>query len=187
MTNQADIIEYKAISDLLPNNLDSFYTYSGSLTTPPCFQVVNWIVMSERLYMNAKQIEMFRNIYSPLNDEDKYKEPSLIMPNVRNIQNLGQRAIMASFAPLQRHEKQVQISATGTTSSTSEYPIRSTSSSSSSNHQHPIRGGQFFSFSQGNRLKPCPLLFWLLIALMFIARPLLTLTLWAPLLITLRF
>lgn len=64
-TNQAQEIEYKSLKDLLPNMLTSFYTYSGSLTTPPCYQVVNWIIMSDRLYLNAKQIEMFRNLYAP--------------------------------------------------------------------------------------------------------------------------
>lgn len=110
MTDKPQEIEYKSINDLLPNNLRSFYTYSGSLTTPPCHQVVNWIVMSERLYMNAKQIEMFRNLYAPMSDEDPYEEPALIMPNVRQTQPLGRRLIMASFAPLQRHEKQIQVS-----------------------------------------------------------------------------
>jgi len=64
-TQEAQEIDYKSIYDLLPSNLAAFYTYSGSLTTPPCYQVVNWIVLAERLNMNAKQIEMFRNLYAP--------------------------------------------------------------------------------------------------------------------------
>lgn len=65
MTDEAREIEYKNIYDLLPSTLSTFWTYSGSLTTPPCYEVVNWIVMSERLYMSSKQIEEFRNIYTP--------------------------------------------------------------------------------------------------------------------------
>lgn len=131
MTEQAQEIEYKSINDLLPNVLTSFYTYSGSLTTPPCYQVVNWIVMSDRLYLNAKQIEMFRNLYAPSHSETHsptgaaaaanhgngapngqemmmMMEPALIMPNIRHIQPLNNRTILASFAPLGRLE-QIQV------------------------------------------------------------------------------
>lgn len=114
MTDQAQEIEYKSINDLLPNTMTSFYTYSGSLTTPPCYQVVNWIVMSERLYLNAKQIEMFRNMYTPISSSEE--EPDIMMPNIRHIQPLNNRTIMASFAPLSRLE-QMQVIQTPTYSS----------------------------------------------------------------------
>lgn len=126
-TERAQEIDYKSLYDLLPNNLQAFYTYSGSLTTPPCYQVVNWIVMAERLNMNAKQIEMFRNLYAPpMHHKDEMasnvdetshnnhqdhdeaaaggnNEPTagggqeLIMPNVRWLQPLNNRTILASF------------------------------------------------------------------------------------------
>lgn len=106
-TDEPQEIEYKSINDLLPSQLNTFYTYSGSLTTPPCYQVVNWIVMSQRLYMNAKQIEMFRNLYAPQQSHaeladraDHDKQPSedkLIMPNIRNLQQLNNRTILASW------------------------------------------------------------------------------------------
>lgn len=137
-TEEAQEIDYKSIYDLLPSNLDAFYTYSGSLTTPPCYQVVNWVVMAERLNMNAKQIEMFRNLYAPaaephnLEHERKPQQPgearyhkqgaeqqqaatttagvavldreledgdklALIVPNVRSLQPLNNRTILASF------------------------------------------------------------------------------------------
>lgn len=116
MTSQPQEIEYKSINDLLPNILTSFYTYSGSLTTPPCYQVVNWIVMSDRLYLNAKQIEMFRNLYPPSHGEIEGQEHELsspsettpIMPNIRNIQPINNRTILASFSPLSRLE-QIQV------------------------------------------------------------------------------
>ena len=99
-TDEPQDIEFKSINDLLPSNLNSFYTYSGSLTTPPCYQVVNWIVMTERLNMNAKQIEMFRNIYAPptghQHDADEAR-PQLMVPNVRLLQPLNNRTILASF------------------------------------------------------------------------------------------
>lgn len=117
MTSQTQDIEYKSINDLLPNILTSFYTYSGSLTTPPCYQVVNWIIMSDRLYLNAKQIEMFRNLYVPTHGENERPEGEQgsssensppIMPNIRHIQPLNNRTILASFSPLSRLE-QIQV------------------------------------------------------------------------------
>lgn len=41
---------------LLPENHHSFYTYNGSLTTPPCYEVVTWIIMSEPVYMCQAQV-----------------------------------------------------------------------------------------------------------------------------------
>ena len=34
-----------AFSRLLPHELDDYYTYAGSLTTPPCTQTVTWYVL----------------------------------------------------------------------------------------------------------------------------------------------
>ena len=114
MTDETQEIEFKSVNGLLPSNLHSFYTYAGSLTTPPCYQVVNWIVMAERLNMNAKQIEMFRNVYAPplathdgAADEHHENEASaakLILPNIRSIQTLNNRTIMASFSKWGRLE-----------------------------------------------------------------------------------
>lgn len=101
MTNDAQEIEYKNLFDLLPSSLNSFYTYSGSLTTPPCHEVVNWVVMNERIYLNAKQMELFRTLNAP----DGHEEARPIMPNVRNLQLLGSRVVMASFSVQNGYEK----------------------------------------------------------------------------------
>jgi carbonic anhydrase len=43
---------------LLPSN-HSYFTYSGSLTTPPCSEVVKWIVMENKVTATAAEIEAF--------------------------------------------------------------------------------------------------------------------------------
>ena len=48
-----------ALADLLPRSKD-FYTYEGSLTTPPCSEVVSWIVLKEKAAISERQIQLFR-------------------------------------------------------------------------------------------------------------------------------
>ncbi|KAG9510175.1 Cationic amino acid transporter 2, partial [Fragariocoptes setiger] len=92
-------IEFNTIYDLMPQNLQNFYTYQGSLTTPPCYEVVNWIVMQQRIYINAKQMELFRNLYARSGHDDGGEQAHQIMPNFRQTQNSSGRVIMASFSP----------------------------------------------------------------------------------------
>lgn len=50
---------------LLPEDR-RYYTYMGSLTTPPCTEGVRWVVMRQPVSMSAEQIELFARIY-PMN------------------------------------------------------------------------------------------------------------------------
>jgi carbonic anhydrase len=36
----------------------SYYTYSGSLTTEPCSEVVTWIVMKKRISVGKNQVDI---------------------------------------------------------------------------------------------------------------------------------
>ncbi len=46
------------ISDFLPAN-KSYFTYGGSLTTPPCSEIVTWIVLENPVEATHDQIEAF--------------------------------------------------------------------------------------------------------------------------------
>lgn len=46
----------KNLFNLLPKHYQSFYTYNGSLTTPPCYEVVSWVVMSEPVYLSNDRV-----------------------------------------------------------------------------------------------------------------------------------
>ena len=46
-------------SELLPEDKSGFYRYYGSLTTPPCSEIVNWIVLKEPVEVSAAQIVEF--------------------------------------------------------------------------------------------------------------------------------
>lgn len=39
-----------------------YFTYLGSLTTPPCSPIVNWIVLKKRATMSEAQLKMFNSI-----------------------------------------------------------------------------------------------------------------------------
>jgi len=62
--------------DLLPAN-QQYYTYTGSLTTPPCTQGVDWIILKTPLELSADQISAFTKLYNndarpvqPLNNRE---------------------------------------------------------------------------------------------------------------------
>lgn len=53
------------IAQVLPTNRKSF-RYFGSLTTPPCSEIVRWIVLENPVELSKAQIEQFRQIF-PMN------------------------------------------------------------------------------------------------------------------------
>lgn len=57
--------------NILPDN-PHFFTYSGSLTTPPCTEQVRWIVMQEPIIISGKSLAILRSIYGhegPMSDD----------------------------------------------------------------------------------------------------------------------
>jgi carbonic anhydrase len=63
-------------AQIIPQNA-GYYTYSGSLTTPPCTEGVRWLVLDQPIELSAAQIEAFGKLFEldarpvqPLNDRD---------------------------------------------------------------------------------------------------------------------
>lgn len=52
-------------AQILPENR-RYYTYMGSLTTPPCSEDVLWIVMKQPVQASAEQLDLFARMY-PMN------------------------------------------------------------------------------------------------------------------------
>ncbi|HWW05198.1 carbonic anhydrase family protein [Collimonas sp.] len=50
------------ITALIPNDKKAL-AYSGSLTTPPCSEMVNWIVLEQPIEMSKQQIAAFKAIF----------------------------------------------------------------------------------------------------------------------------
>jgi len=53
------------LNQLLPEDR-GYYTYMGSLTTPPCSEGVLWMVMRQPVQLSMNQINIFSRLY-PMN------------------------------------------------------------------------------------------------------------------------
>lgn len=49
-------------ADFMPAN-KAYYSFAGSLTTPPCSEGVKWMVMKEQVKVPAKEVKAFQSIY----------------------------------------------------------------------------------------------------------------------------
>jgi carbonic anhydrase len=50
------------VENLLPAD-PGYYTFSGSLTTPPCSENVTWFVLKHTVAITAEEIEQFSKLY----------------------------------------------------------------------------------------------------------------------------
>ena len=58
-------VSLPSLAGLLPSSL-AYYTYSGSLTTPPCTEGVQFFILKEPVTISTKQLETFVKLY-PIN------------------------------------------------------------------------------------------------------------------------
>ncbi|XP_059726938.1 carbonic anhydrase 14 isoform X1 [Haemorhous mexicanus] len=84
-----------SIRELLPEHLERYYRYNGSLTTPPCSQSVLWSLLPQPVRISRAQLEQLQgSLYST---EEGQEEPQLLVDNFRAPQELNQRPVLASF------------------------------------------------------------------------------------------
>ncbi|NWV48564.1 CAH7 anhydrase, partial [Daphoenositta chrysoptera] len=77
---------------LLPPSLD-YWTYLGSLTTPPLNESVTWIVLKEPIRISVKQLEKFRMLLFTGEEDQRIQMAN----NFRPPQPLKGRIVRASF------------------------------------------------------------------------------------------
>lgn len=79
---------------LLPGNRELFWTYPGSLTTPPCYESVQFIVFAEPVQFSKEQLTALRSLHS---GDRHCPSDQYLMDNVRPTCDLKQRTVLASF------------------------------------------------------------------------------------------
>lgn len=96
-----DTLEVKGGYDpslLLPVDCLKYWTYLGSLTTPPCFESVNWIVFKEPIEVSPDQMNALRGLHTT--------KRGAAVPNHEH----GDKMINNYRPPLDLHDREVRAS-----------------------------------------------------------------------------
>ncbi|XP_052801801.1 uncharacterized protein LOC128232340 [Mya arenaria] len=75
-----------------------YFRYQGSLTTPPCFEIVTWTVLIPPIKISERQLEEFRKVYH-VAEKSGYTPVAYdkIDKNYRPVQPLGARRVYMSY------------------------------------------------------------------------------------------
>ncbi|XP_040843591.1 carbonic anhydrase 6 [Ochotona curzoniae] len=78
------------VRNMLPEDTSQYYTYLGSLTTPPCSENVLWFVLANPVFLSRVQVWKIEN--SLLNHQNH-----TVQNTYRRTQKLNDRVVEASF------------------------------------------------------------------------------------------
>uniref|UniRef100_A0A8B9GE06 Carbonic anhydrase n=1 Tax=Amazona collaria TaxID=241587 RepID=A0A8B9GE06_9PSIT len=83
------------IRELLPDRLDEYYRYEGSLTTPPCYPSVLWTVFRHPVKISHEQLLALETAMYCTESDDP--EPLEMVDNFRKVQEFHERLVFISF------------------------------------------------------------------------------------------
>ncbi|XP_043242964.1 carbonic anhydrase 13-like isoform X1 [Amphibalanus amphitrite] len=87
-----------------------YWTYEGSLTTPPLYESVTWIVFADPTEISKEQLAEFRHLKRHANDDEKGEDSDdddgIIADNYRPPMPTGERAVRSCNAPVKFVKKQ---------------------------------------------------------------------------------
>lgn len=81
--SEIDITHFSIRDLVLTASKGNYFTYEGSLTTPPCSEIVHWIIFETTLPISSSQLQQFR-----LTEGEDHKP---IVDNFRPTQQLNER------------------------------------------------------------------------------------------------
>lgn len=94
-----DIDDFK-VEDLLPDEHMPYYRYQGSLTTPPCSEVVTWTIFEDTVSISEDQMQKFRTL---MEDEPGETTAEKLVDNYRPVQNQHTRVVRKSVPSAARN------------------------------------------------------------------------------------
>lgn len=84
------------MNKLFPKNTSEYWTYPGSLTTPPCSESVQWVVFKEPIEISPEQLDKCHHLYH-VSKEKLCNEKTSIRYNDRPICSMGDRVVHKTF------------------------------------------------------------------------------------------
>ena len=78
------------LKDLLPADTNAFYRYIGSLSTPPCNEIIMWTIFKEPVEISQGQLDIMRKAYYHREGEKEVRD---ISNNYRSTQKLYAREV----------------------------------------------------------------------------------------------
>jgi len=93
-SDQVSFTDAFDLMSLLPGNKE-YWTYEGSLTTPPCNESVTWFVFKEPIEMSSDQLRAFRELcsYCQCDDCPDDEFEGKILLNFRPPLSVGERVV----------------------------------------------------------------------------------------------
>lgn len=86
---EAHLKKVITLASLLPETKHLYFTYNGSLTTPPCSEVVTWIEFKQPILLSHNQVKAFRTLQTT---------DGALTHNFRPIQPLSGRPVWFNVA-----------------------------------------------------------------------------------------
>lgn len=79
--------------ELLPNTME-YITYEGSMTIPPCYESVTWIIFNKPIHIAQSQLDNLRELLKTRKEDN----PRTITRNIRQKSRVGSRALRTNIA-----------------------------------------------------------------------------------------
>lgn len=86
LPGQKRVVDRVYLSDIIPKDIKTagYYSYEGSLTTPPCTPIVRWHVSRAKSFIGKRQLARFRELVA--GNSTHYDVNVVQAPNYRNVQ-----------------------------------------------------------------------------------------------------